>query len=482
MEDEKDEENTSLDNQNLQDENVLLDNENVNLLDEVDSDEDEMQPPKEDSNENHAMQLNVGNIFAIIFIVIVVLLMIFMIVGSKKKKAAQNIELDKSGTKIETDFDIKDNSKSSSITKIIDDVSKKNQENENTETDVDEILNTLPDNLKLPNSQQTQGTAQIAPIGTTNQSSTYVSDRPDTKNSKSPRKIEGIKGLEYSEKSSNANLIANTLTGRNNYENSSSNVTQTTRPSREEYIAQQMETIQKMQATYSNQTNNNSTDYQSNKENFFSNQANSTGNGNYLAYNTLWDGTIIPGALITAINTDNPGIVIARVTENVWSSYDQSLLLIPEGTLLYATYNSSVSYGQNRIQVAWNLLIRPDGYRLQLGNMNGVDSQGASGYKGFVNNHPFETLKALGLVAVFSVIQTEITSQINTANNEYVQNAMSDVYSQASQMGNKILDKALDIKPTIKIKEGTEIKFITNVPLELPPVEIPEVSGKYVRN
>lgn len=85
------------------------------------------------------------------------------------------------------------------------------------------------------------------------------------------------------------------------------------------------------------------------------------------------------------------------------------------------------------------------------------------------------------MVAVFSVIQTEVSAQINTANNEYVQNAMSDVYSQASQMGNKILDKALDIKPTIKIKEGTEIKFITNVPLELPPVEIPGVSGKYVR-
>ena len=98
-----------------------------------------------------------------------------------------------------------------------------------------------------------------------------------------------------------------------------------------------------------------------------------------------------------------------------------------------------------------------------------------------VSNHPFETLKALGLVAVFSVIQTEITSNIKTSSNEYVQNAMADTYSEASKLGGKILDKALDIKPTITIKPGTEIKLITNIPLELPPVKITPVTRKYIR-
>ena len=195
----------------------------------------------------------------------------------------------------------------------------------------------------------------------------------------------------------------------------------------------------------------------------------------------MWDGTIITGALVTAVNTDNPGVIIARVTENGYSSYDSSFLLVPEGTLLYATYNSSVSYGQNRVQIAWNLLIRPDGYRMELGNMNGVDAQGQSGTKGRVTNHPFETLKALGLVAVFSIIQTEITKDIETQNNEYLQNSMSDVYAEASKLGNKIVDRALNIKPTITIKQGTQIKFITNTPLELPPVKVNQVNRKYVR-
>ena len=254
---------------------------------------------------------------------------------------------------------------------------------------------------------------------------------------------------------------------------------------REDYIASIMKQSQSVnQAAYESygQKNQSASQFsQTNKESFYNNASNNAGQGQYLSYASLWDGTIITGALVTAINTDNPGVVIARVTENVYSSYDSSFLLIPEGTLLYATYNSSVSYGQNRVQIAWNLMIRPDGYRIELGNMNGVDSQGMSGTKGFATNHPFETLKALGLVAMFSIIQTEITNDINGQNNQYLQNSMSDVYSEASKLGNKIVDRALDIKPTIRIKQGTVIKFITNTPLELPPVKVNQVNRKYVR-
>lgn len=58
---------------------------------------------------------------------------------------------------------------------------------------------------------------------------------------------------------------------------------------------------------------------------------------------------------------------------------------------------------------------------------------------------------------------------------------MNDVYAEASKLGNKIVDRALDIKPTIRIAQGTKIKFITNTPLELPPVKVNQVNRKYVR-
>jgi len=299
----------------------------------------------------------------------------------------------------------------------------------------------------------------------------------------SPRKIEGLAALDYSSQQNGQNILSQIMSG--NFGTNAYGQKMT----KEEFIAQQMAQTQNLQnqiygtnvtgSSFGSTTSNGNAT--GSKENFFNSLSGTGGNGTYLSQASLWDGTIISGALVTAINTDNPGVVIARVTENVYSSQDHSYLLIPEGSLLMATYNSSVSYGQNRIQVAWNLLIRPDNYRIQLGNMNGVSAQGASGYKGFVSNHPFETLKALGMVAIYSIVQTEVTNDINSQNNEYLQNAMTDVYTEASKLGNKIVDRALDIKPTIKIKEGTEIKLITNIPLELPPVEINSPTEKYVR-
>lgn len=430
-----------------------------NLLDEIDNEDEPLPPPEE---ENEARELNTAAIVGIAMIGFIILTLIVLVVSSFKnrtKKEKEAAELDKAGNKTEIEF------KAPSVPKqeepVIPDVDDKDEYYEEEHFE-------LPPEFQLP-AQPEPGVAPVSPVGTT----TKKSDRPDTRNSKSTRKIEGLGGLSFPEVQNVNSTVANAMNGTYGYGNQ--------KLSKEDFIAQQMLQTQKIQDQLYGSGNNPGTNSDYTKQGFFESGIGSGGKGNYLSPATLWDGTIISAALVTAINTDNPGVVIARVTENVYSSYDHSYLLIPEGSLLYATYNSSVSYGQNMVQVAWNLLIRPDNYRIPLGNMNGVTAQGASGYKGFVNNHPFETMKALGMIAVFSMIQTEITGQIDSQKNEYLKNTMTDVYSEASKLGNRMLDRALDIKPTIKIREGTEIKLITNTPLELPPVEIPEVTQKYIR-
>lgn len=455
----------------LHDSSYELDDSPVDLVDEIDSDEEDELPPPEE--ENVAKELNVGTILGVILIGIITIVMIVMFAsGGKRKKDSENV-LDKAGSKSEVEFKGKDNGNTVSKEKPSDiEVPFDNNDSVEfeEEEDVDEILNSLPDNLKPP----VQPPPSQAPVYS---SSGGNSSDKDTRHSKSPRKIDGLKGQPSPD--TNQNIISSVLNGN------TSNVSGTNqRMSKEEYIAHMLEQAQSTQKMYGNTVTGNSRqsiDYQMNKEQFYENGNGDGGAGQYMSYNSLWDGSIISGALVTAINTDNPGIVIARVTENVYSSFDHSFLLIPEGSLLYATYNSSVSYGQNKVQVAWNLLIRPDGYRVTLGNMNGVSPQGASGYKGMVNNHPFETMKALGMIAIFSIIQTEVFNDLKETENEYLKNAVTDVYSEASKLGNKIIDRALDIKPTISIKPGTEIKLITNIPLELPPVKINQADKKYIR-
>ena len=445
----------------------VIDDKPVDLQEQLDIDEEELPPPETDSND--AKEINVGTILGFIFIFVIVVIMILMFAsGNKNKKKAAQKELDKAGNKYEVEFKEK---APEPVNEIFEEES---QKDDVTEENVDDILNTLPSNLQP---QSVPSTAPVSPVGSSN----HKSDRPDTRNSKSPRKIDGLIGQSYLPPDTNQNIVNAALNG-NGY--SSQN-----RMSREEYMARAIEEAKTMQKElyggnsggYGGSNYNQAVAYQQNKEQFYANGSGSVGNGVYMSYISLWDGTIISGALVTAINTDNPGVVIARVTENVYSSYDHSFLLIPEGSLLYATYNSSVSYGQNKVQVAWNLLIRPDGYRITLGNMNGVNAQGASGYKGHVSNHPWQTLKALGMVAIYSMIQTEVTNDIKQTNNQYLQNAMSDMYRETAKIGNKIVDRALDIKPTITIKAGTEIKLITNTPLELPPVQINQVTRKYIR-
>ena len=441
------------------------------LIDQ-DTDGDDALPPPED--ENDARELNIPNILGAILIVCLVIFLIVFValnVGSGKKKDKSPEELDKAGTKTVIEFKDK-----TTVDFYSSNIDEDNPAVEKSEDEMKEVIDTLPPEFQLPIQGET-GNAPVSSVGSTGGS--YKSDRPDTRNSKSPRKIEGLAALDYSNQTQGQNLVSQIMSG--NYGTNAYGQKMT----KEEFIAQQMAQTQNLQNQLygSNMLGGTNGTYNSGseKENFFNASSGSTGNGTYLSKAALWVGTIISGALVTAINTDNPGVVIARVTENVYSSQDHSYLLIPEGSLLMATYNSSVSYGQNKVQVAWNLLIRPDNYRVQLGNMNGVNAQGASGYKGSVSNHPFETLKALGMVAVYSILQTEMTNDINSQNNEYLKNAMTDVYAESSKLGNKMVDRALDIKPTIKIKEGTEIKLITNVPMELPPVEVNQATQKYVR-
>ena len=442
-----------------------------NLIEAETETEEELPPPEE---ENEAREVNVGNIIGLIVIGLLVIFLIAFIAVSasgKKKKKQESAELDKAGTKTVIEFKDK-----TPVDFYSSNLEENNPVVEKSEKEMNEVIDTLPAEFQLPVQGET-GKAPVSSVGSTGGS--YKSYRPDTRNSKSPRKIEGLAALDYSGQQQGQNLVSQIMSG--NYGTNAYGQ----RMTKEEFIAQQMAQTQTIQNQLygSNMPGGTSGPYNSGseKENFFNASKGNSGNGSYLSKAALWDGTIISGALVTAINTDNPGVVIARVTENVYSSQDHSYLLIPEGSLLMATYNSSVSYGQNKVQVAWNLLIRPDNYRVQLGNMNGVNAQGASGYKGSVSNHPFETLKALGMVAVYSILQTEMTNDINSQNNEYLKNSMTDVYAESSKLGNKMVDRALDIKPTIKIKEGTEIKLITNVPMELPPVEVNQATQKYVR-
>jgi type IV secretion system protein VirB10 len=204
-------------------------------------------------------------------------------------------------------------------------------------------------------------------------------------------------------------------------------------------------------------------------------------NGQYIGDNALWTGTVIPGVLETAINTDLPGNVLARVTQNVYDSRTGRSLLIPQGTLLVARYNSSVSYAQSRVQIVWDTLIRPDGWQIDLEGANSVDRSGMSGQAAQSDEHWFEYLKAAGIVALFSIANSRMTeTAANAASGETAANIAQANSAVVNQLSGSLTGRAMDIQPTLTVEQGTVINIMLNKTLYLPPVSGYPVNRKYI--
>jgi type IV secretion system protein VirB10 len=168
-------------------------------------------------------------------------------------------------------------------------------------------------------------------------------------------------------------------------------------------------------------------------------------------------GTVIPGVLLTGINSDLPGSVIAQVSENVWDTATGKHILIPKGTRILGVYDSRVSFGQRRVLLVWNRLVFPNGTTLDIAGSPGVDQAGYSGLSGKVNEHWGTMLKSALLASVF-VAEAEIVYDSDSSGNSD-NKSPRDVAAESAagsiiDMGTKLMNKAADIQPTITIRPG----------------------------
>lgn len=169
--------------------------------------------------------------------------------------------------------------------------------------------------------------------------------------------------------------------------------------------------------------------------------------------------TVIPATLITAINSDLPGHVTGQVSQNVYDTATGRHVLIPQGSRLFGEYDSSISYGQRRLLVAWRRLIFPDASTLELDRMPGSDPAGFAGFQGKVKNHYF---RLFGQVTLLSALQS-IPSLVEgdrqgTAQPTELESIAATNYSQA---GKQLIEKNLSVQPRITVPTG--YKFLVTV-------------------
>ena len=180
----------------------------------------------------------------------------------------------------------------------------------------------------------------------------------------------------------------------------------------------------------------------------------------------LQAGSVIPAALITGIRSDLPGQITAQVTANVYDSPTGKILLIPQGTRVIGQYDNGVGFGQRRVLLVWNRLIFPNGRSIVLERQPGADVQGYAGLEDGVDYHWGSLFKAAVLSTILSVGAEAGTSQNE---NNLVQAIRSGASNSISQTGQQIVQRQLNVAPTLTIRPGFPVRVIVTHDLVIEP-------------
>jgi type IV secretory pathway VirB10-like protein len=183
----------------------------------------------------------------------------------------------------------------------------------------------------------------------------------------------------------------------------------------------------------------------------------------------VYEGSVLDTILMNRLDGDAAGAVKVLVSNPLYS-HDHQHVIIPEGTVVLGEAKKIGAVGigqQRRIAVVFHRLIMPDGYSVDLDQFHGLDQIGEEGLKDKVNNHYFEIFGAsiaLGLISGAGEI-SQGGGAITTNGSQAFTNGTA---ASVSQSANTILDRFMQIPPTITIREGHRVKVYFTQDLLLP--------------
>jgi type IV secretion system protein VirB10 len=177
-------------------------------------------------------------------------------------------------------------------------------------------------------------------------------------------------------------------------------------------------------------------------------------------------GSIIAASLVTGLNSDLPGAVVAQVTENVYDSVTGRTLLIPQGARLIGTYDSVVAFGQSRALLVWQRVVMPDGSSIQIDNLPATDTAGYAGLEDEVDFHTWRLIKGVVLSTLLGV-GTELS--LGGEESDLVRALRESTQQNANRAGQRITERNLNIQPTITVRPGWPLRVIVHRDLVLRP-------------
>lgn len=185
----------------------------------------------------------------------------------------------------------------------------------------------------------------------------------------------------------------------------------------------------------------------------------------------LAPGTVIHGVIENAIDTSLPGTLTARVTQPVYDSRYGRYLVIPAGSVLKGSYNTSVQDGQKRVMAGFDTLVTPAGGMVDLGNLSGADNIGRGGIPGSLHTRFWQragiaTLLAFEAVGMSRLDNQQVVSPFGGSG--------SSPNSQGAQVignfANEEMKRRFATGPYITANPGAVMTLTLTDGVEIPPI------------
>jgi type IV secretion system protein VirB10 len=179
----------------------------------------------------------------------------------------------------------------------------------------------------------------------------------------------------------------------------------------------------------------------------------------------LFEGTVLESVLINRLDGGFTGPVECLLSTDVYSN-DRQHLLIPAGSKLLGETKKVDTFGQTRLAVVFHRLLMPDGYAVGLDQFKGLNQIGDTGLRDQVNNHYLRIFGAsLAIGALGAVAEGGTAGALNANSTDLMRQGFAQSTAQSSA---QILDKFLNIPPTVTIREGHRVKVYLSSDLALP--------------
>jgi type IV secretion system protein TrbI len=148
----------------------------------------------------------------------------------------------------------------------------------------------------------------------------------------------------------------------------------------------------------------------------------------------------------------------------VYDTVTGQILLIPQGSKLIGSYDSVVAFGQSRVLLVWQRIVMPDGSSIQIDNLPATDAAGYAGLSDKVDYHTWTLLKGIGLSTLLGV---GTATTFGSSQSNLVQAIEQSTEESTNQTGQRIVEKDLNIQPTITVRPGWPLRVILNKDLVL---------------